>query len=269
MPVPDQTGGSRDLEMLRVRAPQAALRREPSDGAALDTEALCGELVSVLAPGGVGWVRARLHDDGYEGWMRREGLTEAGSEPTHRVSAVRTLVFSRPDIKSPPLEALSLGARVTVTGEAEDHNARYALIAPAGAIVVQHLAPARSLQSDWVGVAERFLGVPYLWGGKTSLGLDCSGLVQLSLSACGIATPRDTGDQQNAVGKAVPIDGGLPTLRRGDFVFWKGHVGTMSDGITLLHANAHHMAVAAEPLSEALARIRARGLDVTGIRRIV
>jgi cell wall-associated NlpC family hydrolase len=266
MPIGNQA--LRAGETLRVCAAQAALRREPSDEAALDTEALRGELVSVLGSGQGDWVRVRLVGDGYEGWMRQARLAELGSETTHRVSALRTFVFSRPDIKSPPLEALSLGAHVAVTGEAEDHNALYALIEPAGAIVTQHLAPLKSFERDWVAVAEKFLGVPYLWGGKTALGLDCSALVQLSLGACGVAVPRDTGDQQHAVGEALPIDGGLPALKRGDFVFWKGHVGMMRDEEVLLHANAHHMAVAAEPVGEALARIRARGLDVTGVRRI-
>jgi cell wall-associated NlpC family hydrolase len=255
-------------ESRRVAASQAPLRRTPSDSALLDTEALRGELATVLETNGEGWARVRLADDGYVGWMRQCLLAEPGREPTHKISALRTFAFAEPDIKSPPLEALPLGARVAVVGEAEDRNARYALIAPAGAVVVQHLDPLESFQSDWVAVAERFLGVPYLWGGKTALGLDCSGLVQLALQACGIAAPRDTGEQQDAVGTALAIGVGLPALQRGDFVFWKGHVGIMRDAATLLHANSHHMAVAAEPLSHAIVRTARRGISITSVRRL-
>ena len=176
--------------------------------------------------------------------------------PTQKVRALRTFAFAGPDIKQPPLAALPLGAEVAVTGEAEDKNARYALISPAGAVVVQHLAPLDAVVPDWVAVAEMFLGTPYLWGGKTSLGIDCSGLVQVALREAGIAAPRDTDVQEAALGKALALGSGLPALRRGDLVFWKGHVGIMRDAENLLHANAHHMAVAVEPLRTTLGPLR-------------
>ncbi len=135
-------------------------------------------------------------------------------------------------------------------------------------MVVQHLAPLGERETDWTAVAERFLGTPYLWGGKTSLGIDCSGIVQIAFEACGIAAPRDTDMQQAALGTALPLDAGLPPLRRGDLVFWKGHVGFMRDAETLLHANAHHMAVASEPLSTTLERLAKRGLEPTVVRRV-
>jgi cell wall-associated NlpC family hydrolase len=254
-------------EDMRVVAPNAALRSAPSHSASLGTEAICGEPVTVFETNADGWSWAQLKTDRYVGWMRNEALAALGAAPTHKVSAIRTFVFEKPDIKSTPLEALPLGAQVTVIGEAEDKNARYALIAPEGAIVVQHLLPVGSFESDWVAVAERFLGVPYLWGGKTSLGIDCSGLLQIALGACGIAAPRDSDMQQAALGAPLPHTGPLP-LRRGDLVFWPGHVGIMRDGASLLHANAHHMAVVIEPLCEAIRRIAARGHPVTGVRRI-
>jgi cell wall-associated NlpC family hydrolase len=254
--------------MQRVAAPHAALRRAASDSARLDTEALRGELVAVLEAGKDGWVRVRLVEDGYVGWMRSADLAEPGREPTHRVSALRTFAFAEPDIKSAPLEYLPFGARVAVLDETEDRNARYALIAPAGAVVMQHLAPAMSFENDWAAVAARFLEVPYLWGGKTACGLDCSGLLQVALQACGIAAPRDTEQQQEKVGASVSLAAGLPPLRRGDLVFWKGHVGIMLDPATLLHANSHHMAVAVEPLSAAATRIASAGASMTSVKRI-
>lgn len=253
---------------MRVVAAQAPVRREPSNNAPLDTEALRGELVTVFDTNAAGWAWVQLAGDRYVGWLPPDAVGEPDPAPSHKVSAIRTFVFAEPDIKSPPLEALPFGAQVSVVGEAEDRNARYVRIAPKGAVVVQHLASIDAFESDWVAVAERFLGVPYLWGGKTGLGIDCSGLVQVALGACGIAAPRDSDMQAEAVGNALPLDGGLPPLRRGDFVFWAGHVGTMRDAETLVHANAHAMAVTAEPLADALRRISSRGLAVTAARRI-
>jgi cell wall-associated NlpC family hydrolase len=252
----------------RVVAPQAPVRRFASPDAQLLTEALCGELVTIFEKTDEGWAWAQLVSDRYVGWLPREALSENAPAPTHKVSALRTLIFPGPDIKLPPMAGLPFGALVTVTGEAEDKNARYALIAPAGAVVTQHLAPLDIWQPDWIAVAEQFTGTPYLWGGKTSLGIDCSGLLQTALHAGGIAAPRDSDMQEESIGDRLDLGSGLPPLRRGDLVFWKGHVGIMRDGENLLHANAHHMAVASEPLSVAMERLERQGLRPTSIRRI-
>jgi cell wall-associated NlpC family hydrolase len=255
-------------EQLRVAAGQAPLRRAPSDQAALDTEALRGETVRVFETTLEGWCWAQLAADRYVGWMPRAALAAPGVAPTHRVTALRTFAFAEPDIKSPPLAALPLGAAVAVVGKAEDHNARYALIDPAGAVVVQHLQPLSDHATDWTAIAELFTGTPYLWGGKTGLGIDCSGIIQIAFEMCAIAAPRDTDMQAAELGTALPLDGGLPPLRRGDLVFWDGHVGFMRDAQILLHANAHHMAVASEPLAAALERLQHRGLKPTAVRRV-
>jgi cell wall-associated NlpC family hydrolase len=258
-----------DGELCRVVAPHAPVRRAPSATAMLLTEALFGELVRVYdRDEEAGWAWAQLERDRYVGWLPAEALAESAPEPTHKVAALRTLAFSGPDIKQPPLFDLPLGSHVAVYEEAQDKNAHYALIAPAGAVVTQHLVSLDAAEADWTAVAERFLGVPYLWGGKTALGIDCSGLVQVALQACNVAAPRDTDMQEAELGSELPSNGTIPELRRGDLVFWSGHVGIMRDGETLVHGNAHHMAVAAEPLAQAIDRIEKRGARVTSFRRL-
>ena len=172
----------------------------------------------------------------------------------------RTLAFPGPDIKLPPAAALPMGARLAIARQDE----RFAVTANGWHLPIAHLAPIKARQADFVAVAEEFLHAPYLWGGKTSLGIDCSGLVQVALQAAGIACPRDSDMQELALGKLSS----LGELRRGDLVFWKGHVAIARDSETLLHANAHAMAVAIEPAAEAIARIKAAGSDVTSVKRL-
>jgi cell wall-associated NlpC family hydrolase len=257
-----------EAEARIVAVPVAPLRQRPAADAPLDTEALRGEAVRLFEATVEGWSWGQLVRDSYVGWMPSEALVVPGAPATHRVAVPRTLVFPGPDIKPPPVDWLPMGALVALRGEAEDRNARYGLIEPAGAVVLQHLAPVGETAPDFVTVAERLLHAPYLWGGRTSLGIDCSGLVQLALEMAGRAAPRDCDMQAAAIGTALDVAGGLPPLARGDLVFWHGHVGIMQDGERLLHANAHHMAVASEPLAAMLARMEPRGLAVTAVRRI-
>jgi cell wall-associated NlpC family hydrolase len=248
--------------LCEVIEPQAPLRGEPRPDAPLVTEALKGERVTIYDSNGEGWDWGQLAADGYVGWLPSGALAPAGATPTHKVAALRTLAFAGPSIKLPPLEALPLGARLVVA-RTQDRMA----VTTSGAYVPSaHLVPIGEYETDFVAVAERFLGAPYLWGGKTSLGLDCSGLVQVALMACGIACPRDSDMQERALGTVVPAD--LSALVRGDLVFWKGHVAIVRDDLSLLHANAFHMAVAIEPLAGAIARIRSGGSEVTSVRRI-
>ncbi len=204
--------------------------------------------------GGLAWGQAAR--DGYVGFAPAEGLGEPVAA-THRVRARLSNLYPAADLKTKPLDVLSLGAELA--GEVRDGW----LIAPEGAVPAQHVAPVGEPEADWVEVAERFLGTPYVWGGNSGLGIDCSGLVQVARQAAGFDCPRDS-DMQAGLGAAIaPGD-----LRRGDLVFWRGHVGVMLDGDRLLHANAHHMAAAVEPLREAAARIaRAEG-EPTGFRRL-
>jgi len=181
---------------------------------------------------------------------------------THKVVAARTLVFPGPNIKLPPSGGLPLGARLAVARMV----APFAVMATGGCIPMQHLAPIETVESDYVDVAERLLHAPYLWGGKTSLGLDCSALVQVALNACGQSCPRDSDLQEKALGAPLASPD-LANLRRGDLMFWKGHVAIVRDRETLIHANAHHMAVTIEPIATAVERIAANGFPLTSVRR--
>lgn len=249
---------------MRVVAPSAPLRREPRPDAPLDTEALCGEAVDVYERF-EGWAWVQLVSDGYVGYLPDDALRPDAPEPTHRVSALRTFVYPGPSMKLPPLAALSLGAGVTAVGA----TAEFLILADGGHIFAGHLVEAGAFEPDFVAVAERFLHVPYLWGGKTSLGLDCSGLTQLSLAAAGVSSPRDSDMLESTLGQDVAFDENLAGLRRGDLVFWKGHVGIMTDPETLLHATAYSMTVMMEPLRTARDRIAAKSFGaITGIKRL-
>jgi len=255
-------------EPFVVIAPTAGLYRHPRPDALLVSELLYGEPIRVFETTGEGWSWAQAQTDDYVGWVGRDALSPDIAEPTHIVSTPRTFMFSGPDIKSKLLAVLPLGARLALRSQAEDHNARYGLVQPAGAIVMQHLRPIAELAPDFVAVAESLAGTPYLWGGRSAFGIDCSGLIQLALGLAGVSAPRDTDMQQTGIGEALDLGQSLPALWRGDLVFWKGHAGIMRDAETLLHANAHHMAVASEPVTQTIARLEKAGLPVTAIKRL-
>jgi cell wall-associated NlpC family hydrolase len=238
----------------------APLRKEPSHEAPLLTEALCGERVTIYETDEEGWAWGQLKSDGYVGWMPAAMLLAPGPAPTHRVAALRTLVFPGPNIKLPPTDALPLGATVAVVREQES----FAVTSSGGFVPKSHLAPVTNSEPDFVAVAERFVGAPYLWGGKSSMGLDCSGLVQIALTAYGIKCPRDSDMQESALGKSASLAG----LQGGDLIFWKGHVAIARGRNSMIHANAFHMAVAIEPVAEGLARIGSAGSQVTSVRRL-
>jgi cell wall-associated NlpC family hydrolase len=238
----------------------AAMRDAPSHGATQVTEALRGERVTIYETDDEGWAWGQLAGDGYVGWLPAAALLTPEAETTHKVTALRTFVFPGPSIKLPPTDALPLGAQVAVAGEQDS----FAVLASGGYVPKAHLAALGTHETDFVAVTERFVGTPYLWGGKSSLGIDCSGLLQVALSACGIPCPRDSDMQEKALGKPTSLAG----LQSGDLIFWKGHIAIARGRNSMIHANAFHMAVAIEPVAEALARIGAAGSQVTSVRRL-
>ncbi|MFG1401517.1 C40 family peptidase [Xanthobacter sediminis] len=247
-------------EAREVAEPVAPVRRRPAGDAPLDTEALYGERVTVYADDGEGWAFVQLARDGYVGYLPTDALRPPAAAPTRKVAVPRTFLFPAPDIKSPPRAALCFGSTVAVREEKGAFSATRD-----GFVFTRHLAALDTREADFVEVAARFLGVPYLWGGRSALGLDCSGLVETALSACGIPTPRDSDMQEKALGRAVAIEA---PLKRGDLLFWPGHVAIAETPELLLHANAFHMMVAREPLWPALARIAGTGLPLRAVRRL-
>jgi len=236
------------------------VRRVPTPDAMLETEALMGERVRVYETTDEGWSWGQLETDGYVGYLPANALSTAATVPTHKVVAIRTLMFPGPSIHLAPVAAPPLGAKLSIVSEDE----RFSATAAGGYVPVKHLAPLDRFETDFVAVAERFLGVPYLWGGKTSLGIDCSGLVQVALAACGVAAPRDSDLQEQALGALLPGD----DYQRGDLLFWRRHVAIVRDRDTLLHANVHAMAVTIEPIADVLARVRDSHGDPTSSKRL-
>jgi cell wall-associated NlpC family hydrolase len=249
-----------ELEVIDAVAP---LRQAPSHDAPLDTEALKGERVTIYDRNGEGWSWGQLNGDAYVGWLPDSALVRPRHTPSHRVAALRTFAFPGPSIKMPPVEALPLGAAVEVVRT----DGAFAITPQLHYLPLQHLSTLDVFDNDYVSIAERFVGVPYLWGGKTGLGIDCSGLVQIALAACGMAVPRDSDLQQQALGEVLE-EAEIDDLRRGDLIFWKGHVAIVRDQETIVHANAFHMAVAIEPIAAAHERILASGTDIVSVRRL-
>jgi cell wall-associated NlpC family hydrolase len=248
-------------EEMQVIEGIASLRRRPGHDQPLDTEILFGERFTVY-DSREGWAWGQLETDGYVGYVPVSALGQPGRSATHWVNALRTYIFPEPDIKIPPMQLAPMNAQLRVA----DVECGFARLAGGGFVFAGHIAKVDEPAPDFVAVAARYIGTPYLWGGRTSIGIDCSGLVQTALNAAGIDCPRDTDMQMAELGTA--IDRGAP-LARGDLVFWQGHVGIMQDDKILLHANAHHMMCASEPLADTSARINANtGDDVLSIRRL-
>jgi cell wall-associated NlpC family hydrolase len=244
---------------MRCVAASTPIQAAPDAASEQQDQLLLGEGFDVLEESG-GWAWGQALRDGYVGYVQLERLGPREGAPTHRIKALRTYGFSRPDLKSAPIGVFSINALVRA-GRSENN---FLEAGEAGWIYAPHLASLDEFETDYVAVAHRFLGAPYLWGGRDSLGLDCSGLVQQAFYACGRSCPRDTDQQMAVFERAAP----LSELSRGDLVFWRGHMGIMCDGLTLLHANAFHMAVAIEPLAAAVTRIKASGSgELVALRR--
>jgi cell wall-associated NlpC family hydrolase len=250
----------------RIVAAVADIRKAPSLDAAVDTQALFGSDVRVFERA-AGWAWIQAESDGYVGYVSEMVLGEPGISPTHLVSAPRSFLYPGPDLKLPRTGELSLGSAVTVTGYAETRGTRYALLPSGEALVAGHVRPVREAAPDYVAVAETLLYTPYLWGGVSAFGIDCSGLVQLAMRMAGRDVLRDSDMQAESIGEPIEPGSGFSGLRRGDLVFWRGHVAIMTDAENMIHANGHTMLVSRERLSDAVDRIGYLYGGPTGFRR--
>jgi hypothetical protein len=244
-----------DGEMFAIGVGRASLRVQPSDDAAQDSELLFGETFTVYDRKD-GWAWGQAANDLYVGYLRESALAKPFAVEA-KVSALMAPVFAAADFKTPVRDLLPMNAVVPVVARDGDY-----VNIGSGFVHQRHLLP--EAEKDFAGIAERFLGVPYVWGGKTAAGLDCSGLIQTALQAVGKAAPRDTDMMEKAFGESIA----LGAARRGDLIFWKGHMGVMLDDKRLLHANAFHMMVAIESLADAIPRIDAVVGPVTSVKRL-
>jgi cell wall-associated NlpC family hydrolase len=251
-----------EAERFRVAVPSVPLRRAPDPALAYDSELLFGEAFDVYEARD-GWAWGQAEGDGYVGYLPVSALVADSFRPTHRVSALRSFVYPVAGIKTTPSACLPYGALVTTEGD----EGRFARI-PSGYVFAEHLAPLGAAAADPVAEAERFLGIPYLWGGRSSLGLDCSGLVQIACMAAGIAAPRDSDMQEAALGEALAVPGDPADFRRGDLLFWRGHVAMAQGEGRMVHATAFSMSVISEPIGPAIARIAAQGDPLRSVRRL-
>lgn len=248
-------------ERGQVVVPSIGMFRQPRHDAMRETEAIIGETVAIFERRD-GWAWVQLDRDGYVGYVAESAIGAIEPLATHRIAALSTFVYAAPDLKSEMLQSLTMNSLVAVKRKSDG---AFLQLERGGYIASRHAAVITAFQSDFVAVAERFVGVPYLWGGKTCRGADCSGLVQIAMHASGLDCPRDSDMQQKTLGRLVDDRDGL---RRGDLLFWKGHVGSMVDSDRLIHATAHYMEVVIEPVGKAIERTRAAGFPLVAVKRL-
>lgn len=244
-----------------VCAPTAPIHRHPDASSTMETEALMGEIFTVFDQS-EGWCWGQLKSDNYVGYMPAGSLVSNSTAVSTNAQIIvqRSFVYPKAELRDPPLMQLTMNARLHAAGTAETRGTLYQFVTlpdgRKGAVIARHIQSPETHEEDWVSMAEQFLHVPYLWGGRSSIGLDCSALVQISRQTVGKPTLRDS-DMQGKMGQKLELTSDFSGLQRGDLIFWPGHVAIMLDATNILHCNGYHMATEIEPLAQAEARIAA------------
>ena len=257
------------MTTAQIITPSTAIMAAPDPASGRETDALYGESVTIIADH-KDWVEIRLNTDGYHGFIRRNALG-ALPEASHHIISPRALLTESPDIKSPAAGYIPLGGLIHATPAAQVDNvpadntlAVHNQDGIIGYMPAHHAMAIGDYCPDYVAVAESLIGTPYRWGGRDSIGIDCSALVQLSLAASGVPVMRNSGDQEHSIGQTIEA---RDDLRRGDLIFWRGHVGIMSGANTLLHANMHHSMTAQEDFDRAMPRLERAAGPITRMAR--
>jgi cell wall-associated NlpC family hydrolase len=232
----------------QVAPAMAPLKKEPNSNSETQTYVLKGEPLQILGEYS-NWQLVVSVIDGYLGWLDQSAVQPRLSEPTHRVKVPLSHLYIKPDFRTQPNSILTMGAYVTVAGSTENE---FLPIEGGGWLYARHLDVVGTYADDPITVAESFIGAPYLWGGRSALGIDCSGLVQVALASCGHRVHRDSGPQLTSLGRPLEAE---ESAARGDLAFFPGHVGWMLDNVHMLHANATNMAVTIEELDVVIERI--------------
>ena len=250
------------MTLLSIISASAALMNQPDILSGRETDALYGETVLLQSDHGH-WAEVELQTDGYVAWVEKRHLGLL-PKPTHHIITPRALLTQSPDIKSPAMGYIPMGGLI----HAEPNQGVLAVYdnnGITGYIPEDHTLPLDIFADDYVSIAERLIGTPYRWGGRDTMGIDCSALVQLSLAATGKKVMRNSSDQEKTIGKTLDD---IDQLQRGDLVFWKGHVGIMANDQSLLHANIFHGMTAVEDLKKALPRLENAAGPITRLARI-
>jgi cell wall-associated NlpC family hydrolase len=250
----------------RIEAAVVDVRSAPALEAGVSTQFLRGDDVSIFEDA-KGWCWVQAERDGYVGYVSEAAISARDLAPTHQVVAPRSFLYPGPDLRFPRSGQVSIGSTLAVVGFAETRGTEYALLPSGEAVIAGHLRPVGEFETDYVAVAETLLHTPYLWGGVSGFGIDCSGLVQLSMRMAGRDVLRDSDMQAASIGEPIEPAADFSNLRRGDLVFWKGHVAIMTDGENMIHASGHTMMVSREGLKQAIERIGYLYGGPTGFRR--
>ena len=251
----------------RISVAFTELRAKPQRDCAIDTQLMFGEDVNVHAEKD-GWAWVQAERDQYVGWLEAKTLKFETSPITHLVCVPRTFLYPEPDLKLPHKGMRSMGTGLVVVGEEETRGTKYKILETGEAIIAHHIRPKDAYESDYVTVAQTLIRTPYLWAGTTAFGLDCSGLVKLAMFMCGQNVLRDSDMQAATIGEEIIAGKNFENVKRGDLIFWRGHVGIAQGEGLLLHANGNSMDVTSEPLLPAIERIAYLYEKPTGVRRV-